>query len=78
MAGRFVLSTLLPITLLLLTMTINFRDIMSLSRKSILIFLAGTVGIIVGGPIALWLMGQVSPEILADRCNDSVWSGLVL
>ena len=76
-AGRFSLSTLLPITLLLMTMTINFRDILALSRKSVLIFLAGTVGIIVGGPIALWLVGQASPQLLADHGSESVWRGLV-
>ncbi len=76
-AGRFALSVLLPITLLLLTMTINFHDILSLSRKSILIFLAGTVGIVVGGPIALWLVGQASPDLLADKDQESVWKGLV-
>lgn len=76
-AGRFALGTLLPITLLLLTMTINFRDILSLSRKSILVFLAGTIGIIVGGPAALWLVGQTSPELLTDKGGESVWRGLV-
>ena len=76
-AGQFALSTLLPMTLLLLTMTINFRDLLSLSRKSILIFLAGTIGIIVGGPIALWLVGQASPELLTDQGGESVWRGLV-
>ena len=76
-AGRFSISVLLPITLLLLTMTINFKDILSLSRKSVLVFLAGTVGIVVGGPIALWLVGQASPGMLADRGDESVWRGLV-
>ena len=76
-AGRFSISVLLPITLLLLTMTINFKDILSLSRKSVLVFLAGTVGIVVGGPIALWLVGQASPGVLADKGDESVWRGLV-
>ena len=76
-AGRFALSVLLPITLLLLTMTINFYDILSLSRKSILIFLTGTIGIVVGGPIALWLVGQASPDLLLDKGQESVWKGLV-
>ena len=77
MASRFALGILLPITLILMTMTINFRDILALSRKSILIFLAGTVGIIVGGPMALWLVGQSSPELLMDKGDESVWKGLV-
>ncbi len=76
-AGRFALATLLPVTLILMTMTINFRDILALSRKSILIFLAGTIGIIVGGPLALWLVGQGSPSLLVDRGDESVWKGLV-
>ena len=76
-ASQFALHVLLPITLLLLTMTINFRDILALGRKSILIFLAGTVGIIVGGPLALWLVSLASPDVLADRGAESVWRGLV-
>jgi uncharacterized membrane protein len=76
-SARFALSTLLPITLLLMTMTINFHDILALSRKSVMIFLAGTVGIVVGGPVALWIVGQFSPDLLADKGSDSVWRGLV-
>jgi uncharacterized membrane protein len=76
-SARFALSTLLPITLLLMTMTINFHDILALSRKSVVIFLAGTVGIVAGGPLALWIVGQFSPDLLADKGSDSVWRGLV-
>jgi uncharacterized membrane protein len=75
--GKLSLGVMLPVSLLLLTMTINFRDILALSRKSVLIFLAGTAGIIAGGPIALWLVGQSSPALLDDHGPDSVWKGLV-
>ncbi len=75
--GKFALNTLLPLSLLMLTMTIDFKSLLSLSKKAIIVFLAGTVGIVIGGPIALWLVGQFSPDLLADHGANSIWRGLV-
>jgi uncharacterized membrane protein len=75
--GKFALSTLLPLSLLLLTMTINLKTILLLSRQSLVLFFAGTLGIVIGGPIALYLMGQFSSDLLTDQGANSVWKGLV-
>jgi uncharacterized membrane protein len=63
---------LLPATLVLLTLSIDFPSIARLGPKAIVIFLSGTVGIMIGGPIALWLWGYFSPSTVAG----DVWAGM--
>lgn len=63
---------LLPATLVLLTLSIDFPALARLGPKSIIIFLSGTVGVMIGGPISLWLWGYLSP----DTVDGEVWSGL--
>ena len=75
--GKVALNVLLPVSLLLLTMTIDFQRILKLSKKAVLVFLAGTLGIVVGGPIALYLVGQFSPDLIADHGANSAWKGMV-
>ena len=43
----------LPASLLLLTLSLDVRGILRLGPKAGIVFLAGTVGVIIGGPIAL-------------------------
>ncbi len=63
---------LLPATLVLLTLSIDFPALARLGPKSIAIFLSGTLGVMIGGPISLWLWGYLSP----DTVDGDVWSGL--
>ena len=54
----------LPASLLLLTIAVDIKGIMKLGRKAVIMFLSGTFGIIIGGPISLWLFkDQLPPEI---------------
>ena len=39
-------------------------------------FFTGTVGIIIGGPIAILLISMVSPETVGGAGIDAVWRGL--
>jgi len=59
---------LLPVSLLLLMVTVDLRAIVRLGGKALLMMLAGSLGIIIGGPIALALLGPFLP-------NDT-WMGL--
>ena len=43
-----------------------------LGPKALVLFLAGTASVIVGAPLALWVVGLVSPETVAG----DVWRGL--
>lgn len=67
---------LLPASLVLLTLSIDLKGIMSLGWKAIAMFLAGTFGIVIGGPLAMIIIGAINPDILAGTGADEVWKGL--
>ena len=67
---------LLPATLILLTLSIDLPAILRLGWKALAMFLTGTVGIVIGGPIALLVVGWVSPETVGGEGADAVWRGL--
>jgi uncharacterized membrane protein len=71
-ASRF----LLPATLVLLTLSIDLPAIVRLGPKALVMFLTGTVGVILGGPIAVLLVSLVSPETVGGTGPDAVWRGL--
>ncbi len=67
---------LLPASLVLLTISIDIKGILNLGPKALIMFLAGTVGIMFGGPIAMAIVGLVSPETVGGEGPDAVWRGL--
>ncbi|MCH8873329.1 DUF819 family protein, partial [candidate division KSB1 bacterium] len=67
---------LLPASLVLLTLSIDLKRILSLGPKALIMFLAGTVGIMVGGPIAVLFFGLVAPDVVGGSGGDAVWRGL--
>jgi uncharacterized membrane protein len=73
MASRY----LLPTSLILLTLSIDFKGILKLGPKALIMFLAGSLGIIIGGPLALMAVSFFSPEILGGVGANEIWRGLV-
>jgi uncharacterized membrane protein len=69
---RFVRTYLLPASLVLLVLSVDLPAIARLGRHAVLIFLAGTAGIILGGPLAYLALGWMVPEHLGDE----TWKGL--
>ena len=67
---------LLPASLVLLTLSIDFKGIVRLGPKAIIMFFAGTLGIIIGGPIAILIVSSFAPDIVGGVGNDAVWRGL--
>ncbi|MGF1751845.1 DUF819 domain-containing protein [Vibrio cionasavignyae] len=63
---------LLPGALVLLIVSADLRKIFGLGSKAIIMFLTGTLGIIIGGPIALLIINAVNPDLVAG----DVWRGL--
>lgn len=63
---------LLPATLVLLTLAIDMPAILRLGPKALALFLAGTLGVVVGGPLALLIVGAMSPETVGGE----TWRGL--
>lgn len=66
---------LLIASLILLCLGIDLKSIMGLGSKAIIMFLTGTLGIIIGGPIALLFVLKVAPDLLAAS-SDDIWRGL--
>jgi len=67
---------LLPASLVLLTLSVDFKRIIALGPKAVLMFLTGTLGIVIGGPIAIMLVSLVSPETVGGHGPDAVWRGM--
>ena len=67
---------LLPTALVLMTLSIDLKGIINLGPKSLIMFFTGTVGIIVGGPIAILLVSTFSPETVGGQGPEAVWRGL--
>lgn len=63
---------LLPASLVLLCLNIDVQGIKRLGPKALIMFFTATVGIVIGGPIALWIVSKFSPDLL----NDEIWRGL--
>ncbi len=76
--GIYYIATryLLPTSLVLMTLSIDFKGIINLGPKSIIMFLTGTLGIILGGPIAIMLIATFSPETVGGAGPEAVWRGL--
>lgn len=67
---------LLPTSLVLFTISVDLKGILKLGPKALTMFLAGTVGIILGGPFALVVVGLIYPDIYAGTGPDEIWRGL--
>ena len=59
-----------------MTLSIDLKAIFNLGSKALIMFFTGTVGIIIGGPIAILLISLVSPETVGGADFDAVWRGL--
>ena len=67
---------LLPAALVLMTLSIDLKAILNLGSKALIMFLTGTAGIIIGGPIAILIVSLFSPETVGGNDFDAVWRGL--
>jgi uncharacterized membrane protein len=68
----FVQKYLLPASLVLLVLAVDLPAIARLGRNAVLLFLAGSVSIILGGPLAYLALGWLVPAELGDQA----WKGL--
>lgn len=67
---------LLPASLILLCLSIDLKGILRLGPKALIMFLTATVGIIIGGPLAILIISFISPETVGGAGPDEVWRGL--
>ncbi|MEI6866393.1 DUF819 family protein [Flavicella sp.] len=67
---------LLPAALVLMTLSLDLKSVFNLGPKALIMFFTGTVGIVIGGPIAIILVSIFSPETVGGAGPDAVWRGL--
>ncbi len=68
----FIVQWLLPASLVLLTLSVDVKAIIGLGRNTIILFLVGTLTIVLGGPLAYLLLGWLTPIELGVE----TWKGL--
>lgn len=67
---------LLPASLILLTLCVDLREILRLGPKALIMFLTGSVGIILGGPLAILVVSLFDPGLVGGEGPDAVWRGM--
>jgi len=67
---------LLPAALVLMTLSIDLKAVFNLGWKALIMFFTGTLGIVIGGPIAILIISTVSPETVGGFGPNAVWRGL--
>lgn len=65
---------LLPASLILLCLSIDLKGVLNLGRKALIMFFAATLGIIIGGPIALLLVANFAPDLIGANPSE-IWRG---
>jgi uncharacterized membrane protein len=72
MASRY----LLPACLVLLTLSVDLKELAKLGPKALIMFFTGSVGIILGGPIAIIIFSYVAPDVINAPPPNEIWRGL--
>ena len=67
---------LLPVSLVLLTLTIDFAALKKLGTKAVVMFLAGSFGVMIGGPLAILVCKHITPGVFNAGGNEAVWRGM--
>jgi len=71
-ASRF----LLPAALVLLTVSADLRATAALGPKALILFFTGTLGVMIGGPAALFITSLIAPELVGGAGPEAVWRGM--
>ena len=66
---------LLPSSLVLLTLSIDLQEIRRLGPKAVIMFLVGTLGVVIGGPLAILITAQFNPDLVGGQGPEAVWRG---
>ncbi|RDC59957.1 hypothetical protein HME9302_01154 [Alteripontixanthobacter maritimus] len=65
----------LPAALFLMTLSIDLKGVIGLGSKALIMFFTATIGIVLGGPLALWIVAQFDPSVLGTG-DQAAWRGL--
>ncbi len=72
----FVSKYLLPVCLFLFTLSLDIEILKKFGWKAILVFLSGTLGIIIGGPLAVKIVFILNPQVFEATGEHALWKGL--
>lgn len=67
---------LLPAGLVLFTLSVDMKELWKLRKKAGVMFLAGAIGVIIGGPLTILIVKQFAPSLVGGTGPDAVWRGL--
>lgn len=67
---------LLPASLVLLTLNLDLKAIWNLGPKILIMFLTGTLGVMLGAPLALMMFGVMDPAMAEVTGENAVWRGM--
>ena len=66
----------LPASLILMTLSTDLKGVVRLGPKALIMFFTATVGIIIGGPVAILITALFSPETVGGLDFDAAWRGM--
>ena len=66
----------LPASLILMTLSTDLKGVIKLGPKALIMFFTATIGIILGGPVAILITSFFSPETVGGLEFDAVWRGM--
>ena len=67
---------LLPASLVLLTISVDLKEVLKLGPKAVIMFVTGTLGIMFGGPLTIMLFSVIAPDLVGGAPPDEVWRGM--
>lgn len=67
---------ILPVSLVLLTLSIDFAALKKLGPKAVIMFLTGSFGVMIGGPLAILICKHITPGVFQAAGPDAVWRGM--
>ena len=66
----------LPASLILMTLSTDLKGVIKLGPKALIMFFTATIGIIIGGPIAILITSLFSQETVGGLEFDAIWRGM--
>lgn len=66
----------LPASLVLLTLSISIPELIKLGPKALIMFITGTIGVVIGGPLAILAFSYIAPEAVGGVGPEAVWRGM--
>ncbi|AWO00570.1 hypothetical protein DLD77_02050 [Chitinophaga alhagiae] len=67
---------LLPACLVLFTLGLDLEAVWKLRHKAGIMFLTASISVLIGGPLAVMIVGAVNPGIVGGEGPEAAWRGL--